>query len=46
MHLVSDGQVHSGWSVGLNVQGNINANPGRWPGDRPLGNRQLMSEVH
>ncbi|KAI1201078.1 hypothetical protein F5X97DRAFT_291261 [Nemania serpens] len=37
VHLISDGQVHSGWSVGLNVHGNIRADPGTLAGGPPVG---------
>ncbi|KAI1131932.1 hypothetical protein F5Y10DRAFT_25972 [Nemania abortiva] len=37
VHLVSDGRVHSGWTVGLNVEGKINADPGTLTGGPPVG---------
>ncbi|KAJ2975835.1 hypothetical protein NUW58_g8249 [Xylaria curta] len=37
IHLISDGCVHSGWNVGLNVQGSISADPGTLTGGPPTG---------
>ncbi|KAI1117283.1 hypothetical protein F5Y14DRAFT_403814 [Nemania sp. NC0429] len=37
VHLISDGQVHSGWSAGLQVQGSISADPGTLTGGPPIG---------
>ncbi|KAJ8124061.1 hypothetical protein ONZ43_g137 [Nemania bipapillata] len=37
VHLVSDGRVHSGWDVGLNLKAKINADPGTLAGGPPTG---------
>ncbi|KAI0408074.1 hypothetical protein F4802DRAFT_594519 [Xylaria palmicola] len=42
VHLISDGRVHSGWSVGQNVHGHVNADPGTLSSGLPTG----QSAVH
>ncbi|KAI0490820.1 hypothetical protein F4859DRAFT_24728 [Xylaria cf. heliscus] len=37
IHLISDGRVHSGWNVGLDVHGGIRADPGTLTGGPPTG---------
>ncbi|KAI1284650.1 hypothetical protein F5Y07DRAFT_11033 [Xylaria sp. FL0933] len=37
VHLISDGRVHSGWNVGINMQGSISADPGAPTGGTPTG---------
>ncbi|TRX96251.1 hypothetical protein FHL15_002975 [Xylaria flabelliformis] len=37
VHLVSDGRVHSGWNVGVDVHGGIRADPGTLTGGPPTG---------
>ncbi|KAI0525330.1 hypothetical protein F5B22DRAFT_334309 [Xylaria bambusicola] len=37
VHLISNGCVHSGWNVGLNVQGGANVDPGTLAGGTPTG---------
>ncbi|KAI3323216.1 hypothetical protein HD806DRAFT_498445 [Xylariaceae sp. AK1471] len=37
VHLISDGRVHSGWNIDLNIQGNLTADPGTLTGGPPTG---------
>ncbi|KAI1429555.1 hypothetical protein F5Y12DRAFT_796471 [Xylaria sp. FL1777] len=37
VHLISNGRIHSGWNVGLNMQGTISADPGTLAGGTPTG---------
>ncbi|KAI1745817.1 hypothetical protein F4680DRAFT_4 [Xylaria scruposa] len=37
VHLISDGRVHSGWNVGVDVHGGIRADPGTLTGGPPTG---------